>query len=172
MYINWYMMWYLKKDMLCKEYIFLNVLSFLKRSVRRPFFSWSGRRLSSIFQLIWPSSVVQLIRSTWNLFVHLREFRTHLKFYNRVRDHISYRVRNRMNDLFCWSRVRTPGLAHDLFLWVQGSNPCPCSTIFLWVQGSVPWPWLPVFGLVYHWHTSLTPTNGATGGTAKQKYSY
>ena len=46
-YTKWYMMWCLKKDMFCKEHIFLNDLSFLKWSVRRPFFGQSGRRLSS-----------------------------------------------------------------------------------------------------------------------------
>ena len=30
MYINWYMMWYLKKDMFCREHIFSDHSSFLK----------------------------------------------------------------------------------------------------------------------------------------------
>ncbi len=47
MYTNCYMMWYLKKDMFCKEHIFSDNLPFLKRSVRHPFCSRSGRRPSS-----------------------------------------------------------------------------------------------------------------------------
>ena len=61
MYVIWYMMWYLEKDMLCKEHIISKDSSFLKRSRRHPFFFWS----------VWPSSVIQRTRSTWNSFVHL-----------------------------------------------------------------------------------------------------
>ena len=41
------MMWYLKKICSCREHIFSDHSSFLKRSVRRPFFGRSGRRPSS-----------------------------------------------------------------------------------------------------------------------------
>ena len=43
---------------------------------------------SSVFRSVWPLSVVQRTRSTWNSFVYLHVFRAHVKFYDRVRDRI------------------------------------------------------------------------------------
>ncbi len=158
MYINWYMMWYLKKDMLCKEHIFSDNLSFLKWSVRRPFFGRSGHRPLSSGHV--PHGTCSCICAyfvcMWNFMILCT-----ITFSDRVHDCT--------NDLFGWSRVRTPGIAHDQFVGVKGLSPSPCSTIFSWVQGSIPWPWLPVFGPVYPWPMSLAPTNGATGGTANKK---
>ena len=48
MYTNWYMMWYLKKYVFCKEHIFSDDSSFLKWSVCHPFLvgCWSVHHLS------------------------------------------------------------------------------------------------------------------------------
>ena len=133
--------------------------SFLKRSVHHPFFfGQSGHR---------PSSVVRRTRSTWNLFVYLRMFHTHVKFYDRVRNRISNRVHNRTSNLFGQSRVWTPGLAHDLFCGSRVRTPALAAWSFLG-----PLPWCPVLSPVYPWHTSLAPTNGATGGTTNKIWSY
>jgi hypothetical protein len=128
------MMWWLKKICSCREHIFSDHSSFLKRSVRRPFFVRSGRCPSSSGRV--PrgtrSCICTCFVRTWNFTIACA-----IAFSDRVHD--------RTNDLFDRSRVRTPGLARDRFSWVQGSNPCPCSTIFSWVQGSIPWPWSPIF---------------------------
>ncbi len=108
----------------------------------------------SVFWSVWPSSVVQRTRSTCNLFVHCLYFVRTWNFTIACAIAFSDRVHDRTNDLFGWSRVRTPGLARDWFLWVQGSTPCPCSMIFSWVQGSIPWSWSPVSGPMYPWPMS------------------
>ena len=63
MHINWYMMWYLKKDMFCKEHDLFWWFVIFKMVC-----------LSSVFWLVWPSSIIQRTHSTWNSFVHLRVF--------------------------------------------------------------------------------------------------
>ena len=115
---NWYMMWYLKKDMFWKEHIFSDDSSFLKRSVHRPFFGRSGRHLSSSGHVLRGTCLC-----IYAYFVHKWNFTIAcaIAFSDRVHD--------RTNDLFDQSSVWTPGLARDQFLWVQGSNPSPCSTI-------------------------------------------
>ncbi len=104
MYTNWYMMWYLKKDMFCREHTFFRWFVIFKMVCP-----------SSVFRLVWPSSVVQQTRSMWNSFVHLHIFCTQVYFYDHVHNHISNCVHDHTNDLFGRSRVWTPGLAHDLF---------------------------------------------------------
>ena len=104
MYINWYMMWYLKKDMLCKEHIFSNDSSFLKRSVCHPFFGRSRRCLSSSGHVPHGTRLclcAYFVR-TWNFTIVCAIV-------------LSDRVHNHTNDLYSQSRVRTPGLARDLF---------------------------------------------------------
>ena len=100
MYAIWYMMWYLEKDMFCKEHIFSNDLSFLKRSVHHPFFGRSGRRPSSSGHV--PrgirSCICMCFVRTWNFTIACA-----IAFSDRVHD--------RMN---------------DLFQSVQGLNPWPC----------------------------------------------
>ncbi len=109
LYTNWYMMWCLKKDKFCKEHIFLANASFLKRSVRHPFFSRSGRCLS-----VWSSSIIQQTCSTWNLFVHLHVF-----------------VRTLIFTIVCAIVLAIACRSYKWSFWsVQGSNSWPCSTIF------------------------------------------
>ena len=62
-YIYWYMMWYLKKDMFCREHIFLNDASFLKWSVWHNFFGQAGH-----YPLVCLLSVIQRTCSTWKSF--------------------------------------------------------------------------------------------------------
>ena len=78
---------------------------------------------TSIFWSVLLSSVVQQTHSMWNSFVHLRVFRTHVNFYDPVHDSISNRIHNCTSNLFGWSRVWTPGLAHDLFCWSRVRFP-------------------------------------------------
>ena len=60
-YINWYMMWYLK----CRKHIFFNwCIIFLTVSQSSIF----GRSVHH--PLVWPSSVIHRTCSMWNLFVH------------------------------------------------------------------------------------------------------
>ena len=114
MYMNWYMMWYLKKDMFCKEHDLFGWFVIFKTVCP-----------SSIFWLVWPASVVQWTRSTWNSFMHLRIFLLTwnfmivcmIVFCNRMHDHT--------NNLFSRSRVQTPGLAHDLFCGSRVRFPDP-----------------------------------------------
>ena len=101
MYINWYMMWYLKKDMFCKEH-----------DLFRWFIIFKTICLSSIFWSVWPSSVVQRTRSTWNSLAYfVRTWNFTIVCAIVFSDH----VHDRTNDLFSRSRVRTPGLARNLF---------------------------------------------------------
>ena len=122
-------MWYLEKDMFCKEHDLFGCFVIFETVCP-----------SSVFWSVWLSSVIQRTRSTWNLFVHVRVFCTHVKFYDRVHDRI-LRSRARSYKRSFWS--------------VQGSNPWPCTRSFfvvpgfdsltlhhdlLWVQGSIPGP--------------------------------
>ena len=128
------MMWYLKKICSCREHIFSDHSSFLKRSVRRPFLVGLAvvRRPADTFH-------VELIRASARVSCAREILRSCARSYLAIACTIARSI------VFDRSRVRTPGLARDRFLWVQGSNPCPCSTILSWVQGSIPWPWSPVF---------------------------
>ena len=125
MYVIWYMMWYLEKDMFCKEHIFSNDLSFLKWSVRRPFYGRSGRR---------PSSSRHVPRGTRSCIC------AHVNFYDRARDCISrsrarsyersFQLVQGLNpglacDLFCGSRVQFPDLAAWSFCGSRVQFPDP-----------------------------------------------
>ena len=127
MYTNCYMMWYLKKDMFCREHIFFGWSVIFKTVCPSSvfFFGRSGRR---------PSSSGHIPRGTCLCIC------AHVNFYDHTRDRTSNCVHDRTNNLLGRSRVWTPGLAAQSFLWVQRSIPWPCSTIFLWVQGSIPGP--------------------------------
>ncbi len=123
MYTKWYMMWYLKKDMFCKEH---------------NLFGWF-----IIFKMVCPASVIfvglAVVHHPANTFhvevVHA--FHTcfcvlcmHASSWDCMCNGICNWAHNCTHDLFGRSRVRTPDLA------VQS---------YLWVQGLVPWPWLSVF---------------------------
>ncbi len=130
------MMWYLKKICSARNIIFSDDSSFLKRSVRHPFFFLVGlaviRHPADTFHMELVCACARIL--------YAREI-----LRSRARSHLAIACTIARTIVFDRSRVRTPGLARDRFLWVQGSNPCPCNTILSWVQGSIPWPWSPIF---------------------------
>ncbi len=80
---------------------------------------------SSVFQSVWPLSVVQWTHSTWNSFMHLHVFHAHVKFYDRVRDRIK----------------QSHAQSYERSFWaVQGSNPWPCTQSIFVGPGFEPLP--------------------------------
>ena len=73
MYVIWYMMWYLEKDMFCKEHDLFGCFVIFETVCP-----------SSVFQSVWPSSIFQRTHTMWNSFVHVHVLCTHVKFYDHV----------------------------------------------------------------------------------------
>ena len=97
-YTNWYMMWYLKKDMICREHIFLTDASFLNGlSVIR---FWVGL---AIIHHLPDTGYMELIHALRVYFCTHTNFHNHLS--NCMGNCMTNCVHDHMHDLFGRSRV-------------------------------------------------------------------
>ena len=148
MYLIWYMMWYLKKDMFCKEH---------------DLFGWFV-----IFITVCPSSIflvslaiVHHPADTFRMELVCASVRSLI--FMIVRTIVfSNRMHDRTDDFFGPSRVWTPGLAHDLFCWSRVWFPDLAAWFFVG-PGFDSQTRSPVSGLWYPWPMSLAPTIRGSG---------
>ena len=151
-------MWYLKKDMFCREHIFSDHSSFLKRSVRRPFLVGLAvvRRPADTFH-------VELVRASARISCAREILRS------RARSHLAIAC-TIARTIFSIGPGFEPLALHVIdFYGSRVRIPARAARSFRGSRVRFPGPDRPFLGPVYPWPTSLAPTNGATGGTAEQK---